>query len=692
MPWAFLAPVFLAGLAALAIPVVLHLVQRERGRVVPFPSLMFLERLPYRSVRRRRIRHLALLVLRCLALVLLAAAFARPLLRRAVALPGAGGGAREVVLLLDRSYSMGYAGRWGAARAAALRVLGGLAPGDHISLVVFDAGASQVVQPTTGTAAVRTALDTLRPGWQRTRYAPALKLAADILGASRLRRREAVLISDFQKNGREAADPARLPPGARLVPLPIGSGATPNVAVTGVTFRREPLPASRTQRAERVTATARLANAGAAAVRDLPVTLELDGRAVETRRASVAGSAAAVVTFTPFILGHAETRGSVHIPDDALPADDASRFVLSPGQALPVLVLSGGGAASLYLRRALDFSEPPGFALTQRAAADFRAGDLAHTAVVVLDDAPFPGGDAGRALRAWVGGGGGLVVVLGDHSRSDGIPGVGARTIAAAADAGGPNGLALGQLDYAHPVLEPFAAPGSGSFTDARFYRRRPLVPGDSTTVLARFADGTAALVERRWGQGRVLLWGSTLDAGWSDFPLRPVFLPFVQQLVRYAAAWTPSPTSATVGQVVDPSAAAPRGAPAPALAVAPSGARTRLPAGPTSPALALGEAGFYELRDAAGHPAGVLAANPDLAESDLSTLDPQELAAAVSGPGAAPAPAASPAAELTTAELEARQRIWWYLLASAFALLAAETLFSNRLSGVSAGGWSHEP
>jgi len=73
----FLAPAFLAGLAAIAIPVIIHMINRERKVVVEFPSLMFLERIPYKSVRRQKIRHLLLLILRCLAIALLVAAFAR---------------------------------------------------------------------------------------------------------------------------------------------------------------------------------------------------------------------------------------------------------------------------------------------------------------------------------------------------------------------------------------------------------------------------------------------------------------------------------------------------------------------------------------------------------------------------------------------------------------------------------------
>src|SRR6185437_11611465 len=98
----FLAPAFLAGLAAIAVPVIIHLIHRERKVVVEFPSLMFLQRIPYKSVRRQKIRHLLLLLLRCFAILLLVAAFARPFFQHRKAVIS-GTGARELVVLLDRS-------------------------------------------------------------------------------------------------------------------------------------------------------------------------------------------------------------------------------------------------------------------------------------------------------------------------------------------------------------------------------------------------------------------------------------------------------------------------------------------------------------------------------------------------------------------------------------------------------------
>ncbi|MGE3511891.1 MAG: BatA domain-containing protein, partial [Vicinamibacterales bacterium] len=127
----FLAPLFFAGLAAIAIPILVHLIQRERKRVVTFPSLMFVQKIPYQSVRRRRLRHWPLLLMRALAIALLVAAFARPFLRQGAAAIAAAGGSREVVILLDQSASMGYGDHFDRAKDAARTVINGLGAGDR---------------------------------------------------------------------------------------------------------------------------------------------------------------------------------------------------------------------------------------------------------------------------------------------------------------------------------------------------------------------------------------------------------------------------------------------------------------------------------------------------------------------------------------------------------------------------------
>ena len=145
---AFLTPLFLAALAGLAIPVLLHLIQKERKNVVHFPSLMFLRRIPYQSVQRRRIRHWFLLLMRLAALALIVLAFARPFFRRQDLGAAAASGAREVVILLDRSYSMGYGDRWQRAMSAARDAVTGLRGQDRGSIVLFGSGAEVALRST----------------------------------------------------------------------------------------------------------------------------------------------------------------------------------------------------------------------------------------------------------------------------------------------------------------------------------------------------------------------------------------------------------------------------------------------------------------------------------------------------------------------------------------------------------------
>ncbi|MGH7507725.1 MAG: vWA domain-containing protein, partial [Longimicrobiales bacterium] len=638
----FLAPFFFVALGALAIPVVIHLIQRERKEALKFPSLMFLRQVPYKSTRRRKIRNWPLFLARCLAIILLVAAFARPFLERDAAAAGALATSREVVLLLDRSYSMGYGDRWQRALAAANAMIGALGAEDRATIVFFDEGAAAALQSTTDPVRLRAALDGVEPGSGGTRYAPALKLAQSILANSDKPRLEAVLISDFQRNAWDGQPGVRLPAGATLTPVNVGDAVTANLSVTSVTFRREYVGDR-----ERVTATARLTNKAADPAADVPVALELAGRVLETKTADIRANDAVAVEFAPFTLAQRNQRGTVRTGGDALAADDAFHFVLSPGQAIPVLVVDGGGErTSLFLQRALSIGDHPGYRLERRASGQLRASDVTGRAIVVLNDAPFPGGEVGRRLRAFVEGGGGLIIALGERAGTEGgeeaaalMPGTAGRPL----DRDG-GGASLGYVDYSHPVFEVFRAPRSGDFTAARFFRYRPVEPAADARVLARFDDGAPALLERRVGEGKVLLFSSTFDTYWNTLALQAIYLPFAHQLARYAASYAePSPWF-TAGQVLDiarwqgrgPAASdtavaageEPVAAEGEYIAIAPSGERATLG---DERLLRLEEQGFYSVRAASGGDARdfAVAVNLDLAESDLAALDPQVLVAA---------------------------------------------------------------
>jgi len=666
----FLAPLFLAALAAIAVPVILHLIQREKREAIPFPSLMFLSRIPHKSTRRRRLRDLPLLLLRVLALILLAAAFARPLLRHRGGAGALGSPAREIVLLLDRSYSMTFGDRWQQALAAARAEIDGLSPVDRMSIVVFDDGAAVAAQPTGNQAVLRAALEGLEPAWGVTRYDPALRLAANLLATSSLPRRQVVLVSDYQRVGMGDGLEARLPAGVELRTIALTGGEAPNLAVAGVTFRRDQFEGQ-----ERVTATARVVNTSTRPVENAPVSLVLDGRTLQTVRTSVGPHSASIVELSPFTLAR-PVRGEVRLEQDALPADDVDFFALEPGQDIDVLAVEGRSGASLFLSRALEVGGEPGFRVTVRRTL----GELTDADVVIVNDAELTAGDA-RRLQQFVAEGGGMIVAFGPSSAGGALaellPGRPGQLV----DRTQSGGASLGYIDLEHPVFELFRTPRSGDLTAPRFFRYRPLqVPAasDSNVVLARFDDGGVALAERRIGRGRVLAWATTLDREWNDLAVQPLYLPLLHQLARHAGGYAEPAASHTVGEVVDARTHGPNADEA-LVAVAPDGSRSEI--APGTRVLTLAQRGFYTVRPVAseaGEPA-VFAANVDVRESDLAPLNPDSFAATVRTPGEVMA--RTGAVTVPAAELEKRQSLWWYLLIAALALLAVETVLSNRAS-----------
>jgi hypothetical protein len=671
----FLAPLFFVAMAGLAIPVLLHLTQREKKQIIRFPSLMFVRRIPYQSVRRRKIQHWLLLLVRVAALALIIFAFARPFIRKANLPIVPGTGAREVVVLLDNSYSMGFADRWERARAAAHEQINRLSAADRASVVLFSSGADIAVRAAMDRSPLSAAVSAAKPGSGATRYAPALKVAGGILSESSLPRREVVLISDFQRGGWRGEEGIRLPQGTVLTPVPIGGADDQiNVSVTNVSLARSTFSDQ-----ERVTVTAGLTNHSPKAVTGTTLTLDVNGILHGTKPVQLEPGATSQIEFEPVLVGkNRNTKATVTLSPDALAADNVFNFVISPTEPVHVTVVDrGSAAAGLYLARALAVGDAPRFETVTRQPETLSDEDLRRSAAIVLNDVAIQP-SLGRRLLRYVEQGGGVFVAAGQHatwpSEVDLLPG----SIEAPVDRTRGDAARVGALEYAHPVFEPFRAPRSGNFSAVPIYQYRKVTPAKGAQVLAKF-DGTApAVLDRRVGNGRVLLWASAVDSSWSEFPMRGVFVPFIHQSMRYLAAYTEPRPWLNVGQVLDASTAAVKQDAAQRVVLTPSGKRVPLQ-DEGSDVMELTEQGFYELR-ARDKDVVVVSANVDSAESDLTTIDPKLITAAVAG-NLDPAGGKGSGTPLTPEAQERSQRLWWYLLVAGMLLLGADTLMSNRLA-----------
>jgi len=684
---------FFAGLAAVAIPVLVHLIQRERKNVVEFPSLMFIRKIPYQSVERRRIHNWLLLLMRAGAMIMLIAAFSRPFLHvDPLQAAAARSGAREVVILLDRSASMGYGDHWTRAQAEARKIAATIHGEDRGTLVMFGTGVEEVVRATGDASRIDAAIGAATLSSDGTRYAPALRTAQSLLSRSSLPRKEAYIISDFQKTGWERQEEIKMPEGAELKAVSVASLESSNLAVTSVRFQREAFSGE-----ERVMVTAALTNRSADAVKNLPVKFEIDGRLIDTRSVNIGPNATGTATF-PAVTVAAPMRAVVHAGSDAMAKDNEFNFVMTPSRPVSVLIIQADGATndSLYLTTALSIGVAPPFKADVLTPTRVTPSSFDKRSLVILNNPAALSTQAAEALGRFVNQGGGLFVVLGDRLPWNGdmplLPGKPGGPVDRLTGGGGT----LGYIDHSHPIFDEFKEPRNGNFSTVRLYKYRSLTPAPTDKVLARYDDGAAAMVERTVGSGHVIAFTSTMNNDWNNFPTQPLFLPTLHETARYLAQYSEPEAWYTVGRMLDvsvPIAAIVREGGAgdgqgaarkpSGVVMAPSGSQVTVGEGGLQ-AVELAEQGFYSVRlQGAGERRPFqVAVNLDPAESDLTPLPAAEFVATATGHAAVTSAGQSlENPEMTPEDVEKKQGIWWYLFAAGAALLLSEAVLANRLS-----------
>ena len=665
-----LVPGFLAALAALAIPIVLHLRHRDKDRPQRFPSLMFLQQLPIRTAERRRITDWPLLLLRALSLALLVMAFTRPVFSRAASVERAKR-VRAVIVLLDRSLSMGHHDVWPVAVDSARRVISSLGINDRVALVLFDDEAEIAQGFMTERSSALAALGKARPTSRGTRFAAALRAARQLAVRAGDATPEVVIITDLQRSGVSGVAGLDLPKGLPVRTVAIRPRSAANTSIASVNIHRIVAPL-RTM----LSADARIISRLGTAPRTLKATLVLNGRATATHDVTVPATGDARVVFDPVLLPAGRVRGTVTIDTDALAADDTFHFAFTADDAVKVLLVAPDdalGEETLYFERALGISRSPTISIERVRAGRLDTRSLERASLVVLWDSPPPSGAAGDALTAWVHRGGGLVVAAGRRYGAH-VPATALlpATITGSADRITDRGGSLGDVRLDHPLFATFRSSPS-TLVAARFLRYPRMEASAASDVIARFDDGLPAVIERREGLGRIVLVAAPLDARSGDFPLQPAYLPFLQRLVLYTSGRDATTLALSTGQ----SWLLPGATTEPAV-VTPNGAILRPRHDSAGATVALREAGVYALYEGRvqGEPIGLVAANAPSEESDLTAVDPRELLLGVRQ--SAPTEEASRDVP-TLSEVEGRQRLWRALLVVVALLLLIETFVANR-------------
>ena len=670
----FLSPLFLLGLAAVALPIIVHLVRRTRAKKIEFPSLMFVRQIPQRTIRRRRLINWLLLALRCLALLCLVLAFARPFFTSSNAAESLTR-AKAKIILLDTSLSLRYGKRFEQALTQARTIVNESGTNDQLALITFGNGYEILNRFTNEKNKINSLLDQAKAGLNSTAYAQALRGAEELMKETTVADKQIFLITDFQAAGWNQSETAfRLNNQIKLITKDVGASDSPNLAVTDLNAQAVVYQPKYTDKLA-----ARITNFSDDARDSLSVELQLNDHPIEKRQVKVPARESATVEFTDFNLNEGVNRAVIVINDNNFDADDKFYFTLhreAQAQALIIEAAGRAGNESLYLRNALTTGENLPFTWTVKTPASVNSADLPNHKVIILNDVESITNAFAENLKSFVEKGGGLVIATARHadtaSFNDAFKNIAPSVLGEAVQLTG-NYSTLSNIKTDHPVFEVFR--NSGRLAAARVFGYRRSEPKEKAAVLARFEDGSPALTEISLGQGKVLMFTSSLDASWNDLPLTPLYLPLVRQMTKHLGekdrqAWQ------TIGNTFTVSSG--QNGEAPSID-SPSNNRLtdRTATNAGQLIVKAQENGFYRVRS--GSDSDFVAVNVDGKESDLSRLNVDDFTAAISGGEAQATQAPGAQVKFTNEERESKQRTWWMLLIAASLLFLAEAVISRR-------------
>ena len=622
----FLAPAFLAGLLAVAVPIALHLFRRRTDKVIDFPAVQMLPQAPVARQERRRLRDLLLLALRVAALVLLALSFARPYF--AGSDTAVAGGA--TIVTVDVSLSTSAPATWAAVQRRAAQAVDEAPAADLVGLVTFDDRGRVVVIPSAARAEARAAVAALVPGAGGTRYAAGVGAAVEALQGGRGR---IVVVTDLQQRGWSGVESVEVPSGVEVTVAPVAA-APSNLAVTAL--RRDDVLTAVVQNY-------------ASGPRSVAARLRVNGTEVARATVALAPLAAADVPFQTALPGRGVAEVVIDDPD-GFQGDNARFWLLEPPRPVTVLVLTAdppeSATTGLYVQRALEAAADtwPMRVLVEdgRRYSAATTGE-APDALVVVGTRTLDRRGRER-LAAYLRDGGHVLLSLGPDVDVPTLAETLGVTIRLLPDpvVPPPDEAAIIASDRRHPVWRQLAGSRS-ALGRLPIDRYRQMLDDSGWDVLARFAGGAVAFAERRVDRGTLLLFASDLDNRWNRFPLEPGFAPFMAETAQYLTRDARTASSFVL---------------------------------PDVPAAVPATPGAHDRAATPDHPASTVVVNIDPAESDPTATTAELFASRVRTSDVSAAPRVDEEAR----EREAQQRLWQIGLVAMLAMLAAESLVGRGM------------
>ena len=668
----FLTPVFLIGLLAALIPVAIHLIRREKPPKVMFSTIRFLKKTSKKLVLFQHLQQIALLLLRAAVIVLLVLAFARPLFNQSVArLLDAD--PQSAVILLDLSMSMRFQENFDQAKAEALAIVDQLTGGDEVGLIAFSSAADVVRELETAVDQIRELIEGIdEPGFGRTRYYPNLRRADQMLQDSRYENRAIYLISDFQEVGMQGADESwKLAPGVALYLIDVGSSDSENLVLTDVRSPEQLLEDSAQQQI-----LARVRSTGMQYLESGEVSLRLNGQMVDRRSVDLANRSEQVVTFAVDFDTEGDYVGEIRVAGDEFSDDNSYYFTVDVLPKINVLLVNGEASDNWFddeghwFGLAVSSTDSSPFSLKTIDSAELSAAAMRQSDVVALLNVGELSNLQAAALTEYVGNGGSLLIAPGDRvdekALNQRLGEISPARLEQMVLLGRDDYLVIAEYDRRHPIMRPL-----GSDWPARFQGHWRLTPSEDANVLMRFDNAEAALVERDAGEGKVLLFASSLDLEWNNLALQGLFLPFVHETLRHLVRSEVGQSAYEIGdsisleQFVLDTEVSVMDADGRSVSLESSNLQRA-----TSP-------GLFTATSGAGSTRYAVNILPE--ESNFTRVATSTLYDAIVNPDTSPLQSRDAQTAQLIEELENPQRLWWWILSLVMVLLLVEVLVANR-------------
>ena len=677
----FLNPLLLAGSLVLALPILIHLVRNDKSEIVRFSSLMFLLRIPKKTVRQQRLRNLLLMALRLLLIALLVAAFARPYLVQSTAAVPAGGEDQGLVLMLDNSYSMTYGTNFERMRSEATSRLDRMEPGARAGLVIFNASATSPVQITSDREELKAVVAGLEPSSNRTNYYEAFTLADRLLAQLEGTNRELVVITDFQRNGwnrpsRESVIDTDV--DIEYVDLGVDNPDNTGLDTVGV-------DATVFARVYSGQLRARVQNHRLAEAANVTVALEIGNRRVAEREVAIPAESSTLVEFTGFELplGYSEGRIRIENQDDLM-ADNEWVFVIERRDRMDLLILDAGVAnQSFYLQEAFASSGEFPFTVERMRYDAVTPARLESAEVVIINDVPRLSQAVRDTLNEMRAAGQGQLVIVAANAETDWwnsfeeLPVEFGDKVFVRRDRNQPF-YSLTRWDRGHEIFSTLESGSRLTLNTVQFSAFADLDPREGAVVIASLEEGSPMMVQSPSDAGRLIVFASAIDSSaWNDFRFKSTsFVPLMLETARYLAGYRDNAPYYELGDAVP----VPGAGDLPTAVITPGDERLTLSEGGTAGRrfFTPDQAGFYELR--VGPDSVPVAVNAPPGESVLERMPPEDLTASVQRlEGEFRAGALL--AESDETNYAERQNLWWYLFLFALLVGIGEIYLGNRVT-----------